>query len=106
MFIPGETEIQTYVINFNADELNKAVITYEQYGEVILEKVITDFQNDETEANTCCFTVHLSQEESLLFKDHESVELQLNVYFTDGTRRTSETLVYQTGKQQYREVIS
>lgn len=106
MFYPGETDVQNFTIGYKADTISKGVITYEQLGKVVLEKPITEFTPVEDDEESCSFSVALSQEDTLHFADNESVLLQINLYFTDETRKASDPFVYQVGKQTYREVMA
>ena len=103
LFYPGETDTHTFTIPFNADKIEKAIVTYKQANKFILEKTVTSFTDV---LGGCQFVVLISQEESLRFIDNAAVSAQVNVYFTNHSRMTSEPVKYVVGEQYHKKVIS
>lgn len=102
---PGGTQLQSFVVPFDAAHIEKAVVTYEQEeGGVILEKTVFDF-TDEGEG-TSSFVYRLSQMESLLFRDFLACKMQVNLLMKDGTREPSAAWLVDCGEQLHRTVIT
>lgn len=105
MFFPGETITHKFFVPFNHNEIVKAIVTYKQNDQIILEKTITSgFQSEEEDKSS--FEYSLSQPESLCFQDNSRFTIQLNVYAAGGSRHASYELRGDSGIQYLREVIT
>ena len=108
MFNPGETVTHSFIIPFTASELSannaKIYVTYKQQDDVFLERLITSGWEVDTEA-TSIIEVTFTQKESLLFRDYDTYNIQLNVYI-NGARMVSQLIKSTTGIQLKKEVIS
>lgn len=67
------------------DEYDKIVVSLKQ-GNVLLEKTDDDLGIDTEED---ILNLHLSQEETAMFKANKQVTLQVNIYYDDTERDTS-----------------
>lgn len=91
--IRGTTPTHEFTIPFDVSLIDDLRISYEQLGEVKLEKSKKDCV---LEGNTIAFT--LTQEETLLFLTHANVKLQVRVKTTDGNVLTSEIIKLSVGQ--------
>lgn len=75
------TPLHTFTLPFETSRLSKALITYSQNGEIVLEKTEADCTLD-----GCDIAIRLTQEETLLFttQNDTRVNIQLKVKTTDG----------------------
>lgn len=112
MFYPGETIVQSFIVPFYQEDVEKAIVSYKQNDHIVLEKEATSTQiYDDTDPNNPIpveyteLVIVISQEESLLFENDMSYEIQINI-FNMGNRQTSEPIKDKTGKQFYREVYT
>lgn len=102
---PGGTQLQSFVVPFPADNIEKAIVTYKQDGAgIILEKTVTVFSD--TDDGKAAFSYRLTQKESLLFRDFIHCSMQVNLLMTDGTREPSETWIVECAEQYHRAVIT
>ena len=107
MFIPGETIAHRFKIPFLREGITKILVTYKQNNSTILVKTV-HFANiqENIPGNNCYFTVTLSQEESLLFKNNTDFKVQINVVFSSGVRTASIELDGANGIQHMRKVVN
>lgn len=72
----------THIFTTDTDLTNAVVIylSYEQYGEIVLEKTKEDMTVDSKQVK-----VTLTQEETLAFGDRGDVEMQIRARFPDDT---------------------
>ena len=103
MFYPGETDTHVFTIPYAANTIEKAVVSYKQAGKLILEKTCTSFTDTR---GGCELVVDITQEDSLQFIDKAVASVQINLYFTNHTRQTSEPVKYVVGEQYHKKVIS
>ena len=110
MFYPGETVEHTFIVPFNVNDVEDAIVSYKQGNRIILEKDATiNAIFDDTDPQNPIITdftellVVISEEESLLFEDNAPYTMQVNV-FNLGNRATSELIKDRTGVQYYREL--
>lgn len=61
---------------------------------------------DVDDEDNCTITIEIDQEESLQFVDNATIKVQINLYFADGSRRTSDAIQYAAGEQYYKAVIT
>ena len=104
MFIPGETISHHFVIPFVKGYINKAVVSYKQNDHIVLKKEVEQIWIDD-HPDGSQFTVNLSQQESLLFKNGADLYVQVNVLLFDGTRCTSVEMRRESSSQHIREVV-
>lgn len=80
--IRGTTPTHVFISCMDLSEVTveEAYITYSQNNEVIFEKTFPDVEIDGKK-----ISVKLTQEETLLLDDGESVEIQAALKFEDGT---------------------
>lgn len=80
--IRGTTPTHVFISCMDLSEVTveEAYITYSQNNEVIFEKTFPDVEIDGKK-----ISVKLTQEETLLLNDGESVEIQAALKFEDGT---------------------
>lgn len=102
MFIPGETIIHNFVIPFDTTKIANVIVTYKQNGQVVLMKTVAA----EAYGPQSQVTIHLTQDESLLFRDETSFLVQLNVIMTDGSRCASRELKGISGIQHLRKKVT
>lgn len=112
MFYPGETIVQSFIVPFLQSDIDKAIVSYKQNDHIVLEKEATSTQiyddtdpNDPVPVEFSELVIVISQEESLLFENDMSYEIQINI-FSMGNRQTSEPIKDTTGRQFYREVYT
>lgn len=107
MFIPGETIAQEFTMPFVREGITRVFVTYKQNNRVILRKTVLlgNITNDSGRKN-CYFTVVLSQQESLLFKNDSDYTIQLNVLFNTGARCVSKEMNGTNGVQHIRKVVT
>ena len=103
-FYPGGTATQVFTLPFAAEDLEKAVVSYEQNGVTVLEKTVTEFEERAGEEPECDFGYTLTQEESLLFSADECI-VQVNVLKKNGKREVSEPFGLHCCQQLHREVM-
>ena len=77
--IRGTTPTHTFNLPIAANTITKLRVTYVQNGEKVLEKTETD-----CELSGNAVKIKLTQEESLLFKARDNVEVQLKAKDTSG----------------------
>lgn len=107
MFFPGETVAHRFTINILKDGIGRILVTYKQDNKTILQKSVYFGDIEEDYAKRCCyFTVSLSQEESLLFRNNKDFKIQLNIIFRSGARATSVELDGSNGIQHMRKVVN
>ena len=108
MFIPGETIAHTFYLPFERASVRIIKVTYKQNNDIILVKNVYPGQITDSDLAGLGskFTVVLSQEESLMFKDDSIFYVQLNTLFADGARGSSVELKGTNGVQHYKEVVS
>jgi len=115
MFIPGETIVYRFNLPFPNEGISMVYVTFKQENRNILTKTVfggeikaTPKENPEDDSveTTSYFTVALSQEESLLFKNDKNFKIQLNVAFTSGTRCASIEMDGDNGVQHIRKVVT
>lgn len=104
MFHPGETDTQVFTIPFPAEDVRKAFVSYKQANKIVLVKECREFEVDDEDNST--MTIEINQEDSLCFVDNASIKVQINLYFFDGSRRTSDPITYTAGEQYYKAVIT
>ena len=104
MLMPGGTYLHRFYLPFPGSEVDKAIVTYKQKDDVILEKTVEGGFVDEGE-NGCHFDVELSQKESLLFIDEANISFQINVINQYGTRIPSEPMCRMSGTQLHKDII-
>ena len=102
--IPYTTPAWTATINAVADELEKVIVTFQCNGIVVLEKEYTEFY--EYDDSHCSFTVALSQEDTLLFKNNTTVTMQLNALFKDMERQATLSTEIYMSPQLHRKVMN
>lgn len=118
MFYPGETLIHEFTIPFpcetedNTPKVTKVVVTYKQDNRIVLVKTITSLSSPEEESSLSSaendvtyVLVHMTQKETLIFADDNIYTVQLNVYFNNGTRATSNEMRGCNGVQHYKKTI-
>jgi len=107
MFIPGETISHKFVVPFVRADVSKIYVSYRQDGHVILTKTVTSSSIAAAESGVgSSFSITLSQQESLLFRDDMPFSVQLNVLFTNGARCASREIERSNGFQHIREVVT
>lgn len=107
MFIPGETITHQFYIPFIAADVLKILVTYKQDDRVILTKTVYSNQIlTVASGEQSTFTVTLTQQESLLFKNDSDFKIQLNVIFNSLARCASVEMDGSNGVQQYRKVVT
>ena len=107
MFIPGETVIHRFNLPFPNEGITRVYVTYKQQNRVILSKTV--FAGEVKKASsgtTSYFSVTLSQEESLLFRNDINYTIQLNVMFSSGARCASVEMDGTNGVQHIRKVVT
>ena len=104
MFIPGETICHRFQIPFMSTDVTEIIVSYYQNDYVILEKTV-DASELEVEGGATYFTVQLTERESLMFQNHTSFRVQLNVLLTNGRRCTSEEIKGSNGIQHIRKEV-
>ena len=70
----GTTPTHIFTLPFNVEQLKKVEITYEQLGQIILQKTETDCTLEGK-----IIRLELTQEESRLFQPAQPVSIQLRV---------------------------
>ena len=112
MFYPGEIVVQTFTVPFYINDIQSAVVSYKQNGNIILEKEATseaimeesDDPNEEPfETGESLLTVELSEKDTLLFKDNTEFTMQVNI-FSLGARQTSNPIKDRCGEQYLRDL--
>lgn len=107
MFNPGETITHAFIVPFGANELTtnnaKIYITYKQGDDVFLERLVTSGWTEEMRS-VSRIEISFTQNEALLFEDHQHYIIQLNVEMK-GVRMASQPIKGSTGIQLKREVI-
>ena len=101
-FYPGMTDFQVYKVPFPADMLSKASVSYAQEDEVMLIKDATEFEDVE---GGSVFSIRLSQEDTLRFKNNRDVYVQINLLSADGARAPSSPIILKCGCQYDRRVL-
>lgn len=103
---PGGTQLQEFGVPFDADTIEEAIVTYVQDGVgIVLEKSVSAFSEAEEEGNAT-FSYRLTQEESLLFRNHSKCKMQVNLLMKDGTRQPSATWEVDCAEQFHRAVMT
>jgi len=97
---PGATPKHSFELPFPAAELAVAYVTYTQDGHLMLEKELSDFQQ---EGNVVSY--RLTQEETLRFKEGRPVRVQFDFRSTSGIRCPSDFITLTVGQTQKKEVI-
>ena len=105
MFIPGETISHRFVIPFVKGYVSKAIVSYKQCDHIVLIKEVDQVMMEEDPEGSQ-FTIDLSQQESLLFKNGTDLYVQVNVLLGDGTRCTSLEIRRENSSQHIREVVN
>lgn len=72
--IQGTTPTHKFHLPFNADNIKKVRISYEQNGKIVLTKEMKDCEQDGE-----CLMTTLTQEETLKFDANVNVRIQLHV---------------------------
>ena len=107
MFIPGETISHKFVVPFMREDILKIIVSYRQDGHIILTKTVASYSVSAEESGVgSSFSITLSQQESLLFRDDMPFSVQLNVIFTNGARCASREIERSNGFQHIREVVT
>lgn len=101
---PGETAQHRFICPYASDLIQKVYVSYKQGLRDVFEKEASDIYSYDDENSA--IDVHLTQEDTLRFKNGVDVTAQLNVMLVDGRRRTSEPVTIVIGEQYKREVIS
>ena len=105
MFIPGETLTHTFTIPFDKVNIDTLIVSYRQYERLVLEKIVTSKTSMlPREDGKLDVSVHLTEEESLLFADENTVGIQVNILFVDGSRIASNEMYEETGLQHIDEI--
>lgn len=96
----GCTEKHSFIIPFKPNEISAVSIVYEQNDRIVLKKTLKDcdFEGNEIFAR-------ISQEESLIFEDNRSVNIQLKIRLIDGTVTKSKIIQAVSDELIEREVI-
>lgn len=97
---PGSTPKHSFELPFPASELAVAYVTYTQDGHLMLEKELSDFQQ---EGNVVSY--RLTQEETLRFKEGRPVRLQFDFRSHSGVRAPSDIITLTVGETHIKEVI-
>lgn len=107
MFNPGETITHAFIVPFGVNELTtnnaKVYITYKQGNDVFLERLVTSGWTEEMRS-VSRIEISFTQQEALLFNDHQHYIIQINVEM-NGIRMASQPIKGNTGIQLKREVI-
>ena len=105
MFIPGETISHRFIIPFSRDDIKIIEVSYRQNDHIVLVEPVYPGQV-ETITGGGQFTVTLTQEKSLLFKDDADYYVQLNVIFKSDARCASVEIKGNNKMQHIREVVN
>jgi len=104
LFIPGETNIHTFVVPMASSNVSSAIVSYKQNGRVVLEK--NGYTTSSLATNKCHVTVELTQQDSLKFRDGKDITVQVNVIDINNQRCVSKPIVLTCLDQYHRSVIS
>lgn len=99
--IQGTTPTHEFVLPFAAELVKEVRITYEQNGEIVLEKAETDCTFVENSIK-----LELTQEETLLFDTKYNVKIQLKVLTTEGKVMASQIESVRVGEILNKEVLT
>lgn len=83
----GTTPTHTFTTDIDLTDAEVIFITYEQAGEVVMEKTADDLA-----ITADSLTVKLTQEETLAFELGKPVEMQIRARFADGTAVASQVM--------------
>lgn len=83
----GTTPTLVFKVPFNTDLLDKVYITFAQREKVILNKELSDCECDEN-----ILSVHLTQEDTLLFNKTYELQIQVRAKLADGNALVSKLI--------------
>lgn len=89
----GCTEDHSFVFPYAAEEVDSLYVTYQQNGETVLEKTLSDCTIEDSR-----LLVTLSREETLQLQQLAAVRMQISGCLTDGTDFISDVVRTVTGE--------
>ena len=101
--IRGTTPTHVFLVDISLENIDKLYVTYKQNKNTIVEKTLDDVEID-NDAKT--ISVHLTQAETLLFKDlhwsalhpnlnskDDKIQVQIRIKYDDGTALASNIIL-------------
>jgi len=98
--IKGTTPTHIFELPFDTGNLAEVLIVYAQKGEEVLRKVTEDVTFD-----GCKISLKLTQEETFLFDERKSVQIQVRALTNDGDALASQISVVRVEQCLCEEVI-